>query len=398
MHTNIHSIILSLGQALLPTSLWGATGLQENTPTEHQQGIKIEVRGIQDRPINVERFALWPSPSENNQGFAKYKVEPKDGYYVIHLPADTLYHLMLYPNEAVNNESVSQEHTIELFANSNTSLTVEANFRKEYLDYHIDNSTKKAKAQIMLQEFNESCAHFKSTDRNKLSKNIQTALGEKDYNTVNALYDKRTAHKRDFRLHHPGSTYSAYLLTEEDDSTFLAGLAQLSEEVRSGILGDYLSQRKSQIEYQAQIAAQSVALQHDKHQAPRFAMPTTDGKQVALSQYLGKKYVVLDFWGSWCTWCIKGMPRMKAFLEAHQDKMQLIGVNCADKTAPREAAIKKHQMTWPQVVNLQGADLVMAFGVVTYPTKVVISPDGYIDSIYEGESDEFYKHMERVLK
>lgn len=160
----------------------------------------------------------------------------------------------------------------------------------------------------------------------------------------------------------------------------------------------YLSQRKSQLDYQAGIAAHALALQQGKQQAHKFTMPTVDAGQVALSDYRGKKYVVLDFWGSWCVWCIKGMPRMKAFYEAHRDKMQLIGVNCADKPALCHASIEKHQMTWPQVVNQQGDDLVMAFGVSTYPTKVVISPDGFIDSIFEGESDDFYKHMEKVLE
>lgn len=395
----LHNPLSRLGNA--PHHRVGATKPQGYSSAEPQRGIKITMKGIKGKQITVERFALSPFPAESNQGFAKYKVsQAKDGSYLLTLPSDTLYHLMVYPDEAVSYEndmeSVSQEHTIELFGNAHTSLSVKAKYSKDYIDYLVGNEAKDRNTTA--QELNEACALFKQTDRRELSKGLQQALEAKDYDTVNAIYDKRTTHQNDFRLQHPESDYAAYLLSEVDDSTFLADLPHLSKETRGGILKDYLSLRKSQLDYQAQIAAQALALQQgNKQQAHDFTMPTVDGKQIALGDYKGK-YVVLDFWGSWCIWCIKGMPRMKAFYEAHQDKMQLIGVNCADKPALCQASIKNHQMTWPQVVNQQGDDLVMTFGVSTYPTKVIISPDGFIDSIYEGESDDFYKHMEELIK
>ena len=51
-------------------------------------------------------------------------------------------------------------------------------------------------------------------------------------------------------------------------------------------------------------------------EAPDFALATPDGKTVKLSDMRGK-YVVLDFWGSWCGWCIKGMPEMKKYYEKY---------------------------------------------------------------------------------
>ncbi len=403
MKTKHYCTILSLGLTLLPTVSWGAVKPQSHQSSHPQCGINLEVKGIKGNQLTVERFSLSPSPSENDQGFAKYKVQQaKDSSYAIFLPSDTLYHLMVYPDEAVNHESetesVSQEHTIELFANAKTSLTIKAKYNNDYMDYLIYNGEKDIRDNTTAEELNEACSRFKSIDRRELSKGILQAIKVKDYNTVNALYDKRTARKNYFRLHHPESDYAAYLLSEVDDSTFLSDLPYLSEKVRGGVLRDYLSQRKSQLDYQVQIAVQAHALQQGEQQAHNFTMPTLDGKEVALSDYRDKKYVVLDFWGSWCVWCIKGMPRMKAFYETHQDKMQLIGVNCSDKPILCQSSIKKHQMTWPQVVNLEGDDLVMAFGVSTYPTKVIISPEGFIDSIYEGESDDFYQHLEKLLK
>lgn len=143
----ITQIILSLGLALLPAISWGATKPQGHSSTEPQRGIKIVVKGIKGKQLTVERFALSPSPAESNQGFAKYKVEQaSDGSYPLTLPSDTLYHLMVYPDEAVSQEqgmeSVSQEHTIELFANAKTSLSVKARYSKDYMDYSIQRDGK----------------------------------------------------------------------------------------------------------------------------------------------------------------------------------------------------------------------------------------------------------------
>lgn len=48
--------------------------------------------------------------------------------------------------------------------------------------------------------------------------------------------------------------------------------------------------------------------------APEFTLKDLDGKNFDLSSLRGK-YVVLDFWGSWCGWCIKGIPEMKRHMK-----------------------------------------------------------------------------------
>ena len=51
--------------------------------------------------------------------------------------------------------------------------------------------------------------------------------------------------------------------------------------------------------------------------APDFTAQKVDGKSFTLSSLQGK-YVVLDFWGSWCRWCIKGFPDMKEAYAKHK--------------------------------------------------------------------------------
>ena len=61
-------------------------------------------------------------------------------------------------------------------------------------------------------------------------------------------------------------------------------------------------------------------------EAPDFTLNDINGKPLSLSSLRGK-HVVLDFWGSWCGWCIKGMPQMKEYYAKYKDKLEILGID-----------------------------------------------------------------------
>ena len=67
-------------------------------------------------------------------------------------------------------------------------------------------------------------------------------------------------------------------------------------------------------------AHQASARSESSDMAPDFTLNDIDGNPLSLSSLRGK-YVVLDFWGSWCVWCIKGMPEMKKYYAKYKDKL-----------------------------------------------------------------------------
>ena len=131
--------------------------------------------------------------------------------------------------------------------------------------------------------------------------------------------------------------------------------------------------------------------------APDFTLNDLHGKPLALSSLRGK-YVVLDFWGSWCAWCIKGFPEMKKAYAKYKDKMEIVGIACRDTEKRWKAAVEKHQLPWLNVLNEGDVDVSALYAVEGYPTKVVISPEGKILKVVVGESPEFYTYLEELFK
>ena len=130
--------------------------------------------------------------------------------------------------------------------------------------------------------------------------------------------------------------------------------------------------------------------------APTFTLKDENGKDLSLSDLKGK-HVVIDFWGTWCPWCVKGIPEMKASYEKYSDKLEIVSVDCGDKEGDWKDAIKEHEMTWKNVFDGNN-EVVEKYEIQGFPTKIVLDPDGKILKVFVGESEDFYKYLDETLK
>ena len=73
-------------------------------------------------------------------------------------------------------------------------------------------------------------------------------------------------------------------------------------------------QAETQPETNVSEALGTAEVEADGTEAPDFTLNDLSGKPLTLSSLRGK-YVILDFWGSWCVWCIKGIPQMKEYYQ-----------------------------------------------------------------------------------
>ncbi|GHE32230.1 TlpA disulfide reductase family protein [Sphingobacterium griseoflavum] len=131
--------------------------------------------------------------------------------------------------------------------------------------------------------------------------------------------------------------------------------------------------------------------------APDFNLKDLTGQSIHLKDLLSK-YVVLDFWGSWCAPCIAGMPKMKRYVRKYGSHINFIGIACNDTEANWRSAIRENKLNWPQYLNnAQERDLMHKFQITAFPTKIVIAPDGNILKICTGETDDFYNYLDQLL-
>lgn len=109
---------------------------------------------------------------------------------------------------------------------------------------------------------------------------------------------------------------------------------------------------------------------------------TPDGKEISLSDFVGKnKYVLVDFWASWCPPCRSEMPKVVSLYNQYKDKgFEIVGVSLDDEADKWKKGIKDLNITWAQMSDLKGwdSDLSNAYAINSIPHMVLIDKDGKI--------------------
>lgn len=113
----------------------------------------------------------------------------------------------------------------------------------------------------------------------------------------------------------------------------------------------------------------------------------TDGNAVKMSDYIKPgQYTLIDFWASWCPYCIRELPQMSDLYEEYSGNgFEIIGVAVRDIPADTKDAVAKHAIKWPVIFNTQRKPYDV-YGFSGIPHHILIGPDGTI--ISRGENIE----------
>ncbi len=113
-----------------------------------------------------------------------------------------------------------------------------------------------------------------------------------------------------------------------------------------------------------------------------FSFQDKEGRSVKLSDHVAKgKYVLLEFWASWCGPCRADIPHLKEVYELyHPEGFEVISISMDEDKEKWLKAVEDEKMKWLQVSDLQAfkGDLSKLYNFNGIPTCVLISPDGNI--------------------
>lgn len=175
---------------------------------------------------------------------------------------------------------------------------------------------------------------------------------------------------------------------QQDPSLLEKRYQLLDESVKKGFFGKIVKE---------QIASTKIgSIGSD---AVEFTQTDIDGKAIALSSFRGK-YVLVDFWASWCRPCREENPNVVTAFNKYKDRnFTILGVSLDNNKAPWLKAIKSDNLVWTQVSDLKGWSNEVAgkYNVQSIPQNFLIDPSGKIVA-KNLRGEELHAKLDELLK
>ncbi len=207
-------------------------------------------------------------------------------------------------------------------------------------------------------------------------KDEQRAIAEK----MMVLRKQVSAIRKKYIQEHPQDFASLYFLSRQSREYKAEELQQLydglADTYKSTIYGKTLAEKIN-----------AIKVMNAGGPTPDFTKKDIDGKPVSLSQFKGK-YVLLDFWGSWCAPCRAANPHLKELYAKYNAKgFEILGVASEKVSNQQQAekmwkdAVVKDGLTWTNVLNNEASmkqDVVQIYSIEAYPTQILLDKEGKI--------------------
>ncbi|WP_316834917.1 TlpA disulfide reductase family protein [Pedobacter nutrimenti] len=191
---------------------------------------------------------------------------------------------------------------------------------------------------------------------------------------LSELEQQKEGLTKQFIVAHAKSYYSIYLITRRtgggtDYKEVKALYSLLDESAKQTAAGKKLAS-KLEVLKKSMLGTQMTD----------FVQPDTSGKPIHINSFRGK-YVLVDFWASWCGPCRAENPNILKVYNAYKDKgFTVVGISLDDKVTNWKKAIRDDKMPWTQLSDLKGWKnaISTSFGIQAIPSNLLIDPSGKI--------------------
>ncbi|SFF03449.1 Thiol-disulfide isomerase or thioredoxin [Spirosoma endophyticum] len=212
---------------------------------------------------------------------------------------------------------------------------------------------------------------------------------------VDAIVLQQDQATRQFIAQHPTTRTAAYLLYWQAvyDTTIFDQiellLAKLSPQVKASYWAQKTLTRINNVQNRPRVGKK----------LPAFSLPDATGKTISLTSFAGK-YILLDFWGTWCVPCIQGIPELKAIHEKYGSRLAIVSI-ALERPSDRQKwlkAIDKYDMNWTQTAQFTSAreGVNELYNIHEYPTFLLADPEGIL--VAKIKYGEVESQLEQLLK
>ncbi|RZK25273.1 MAG: AhpC/TSA family protein [Flavobacterium sp.] len=295
------------------------------------------------------KFKITGSTAFGNKSYLELKIVHKDASQTIGAADRKEFYL------EKGNTTVTGKDSISSSAISGTKV------QREYLDYQ-------SRMDPVQKAYEQIAARYVKASNEKDSvelKNI-AADGEPVVAKMESVLDN-------FIASHPDSYFTADLVLNKkmiiiDVLKFEPIYSTLGRTLLSSFSGKKITDQYNK----AKLFAIGKTLD--------FILPDKEGNEFKLSSKKGK-YVLVDFWASWCIPCRAENPFMlKAYTELKDKNFEIVGVSLDDNRSSWQNAVEQDQLPWIQLSDLKGfkTEIAVRLGIHFIPQNVLIDPDGII--------------------
>ena len=344
--------------------LFSCENVNNNKFSEGNLIVNFEIEELEGKEVVLELLTSNPKHiqldtvnAENGKGFFKYETE-KTSFYQVYVPGE-------------NGEII-------FIANPGDTIEIEANAKKIYSSSKIGGTRENIRLDSLITLIKATKFYTDSLQmvyKQAESKQMHYALLEHFQKLYGNAKMKEEAFVINFIRKNPGQ-YSNLLAVNSLNKLRHREIFQL---VDSALVKNFPT-NEDVLKFHESIEKRYPPSVGKK--APNFTLLDQNEKNISLSDFEGK-YVLLDFWATWCGPCIKEIPNLKRIHENFGgDRFEVISV-CHDRNNPDSKRAWKrineqHGTTWTQVYDAGGLATAKNYKITHYPTMLVLGPDGKI--------------------